>query len=56
MFDLRGKVAVLTGATMWLGRDMAEIFAENGAGQGFAAFFTEHRISSLLVMDGNIIS
>ena len=30
MFDLRGKVAVLTGATMWLGRDMAEVFAENG--------------------------
>lgn len=30
MFDLSGKVAVLTGATMWLGRDMAEVFAENG--------------------------
>lgn len=30
MFNLKGKVAVITGATMWLGRDMAEIFAENG--------------------------
>lgn len=30
MFDLRGKVALLTGATMWLGRDMAEIYAEHG--------------------------
>ncbi|MBQ7096522.1 MAG: SDR family oxidoreductase [Clostridia bacterium] len=30
MFNLTGKVAVLTGATMWLGRDMAEVFAENG--------------------------
>ena len=25
MFNLKGKVAIITGATMWLGRDMAEI-------------------------------
>lgn len=31
MFDLHGKVALLTGATQWLGRDMAETFAEYGA-------------------------
>lgn len=30
MFDLNGKVAILTGATAWLGRDMAEVFAEHG--------------------------
>jgi NAD(P)-dependent dehydrogenase (short-subunit alcohol dehydrogenase family) len=30
MFDLKGKVALLTGATAWLGRDMAEAFAEQG--------------------------
>ena len=32
MFQLKGKVALLTGATQWLGRDMAEIFAQNGCG------------------------
>ena len=31
MFDLTGKVAMLTGATQWLGRDMAETFAKQGA-------------------------
>ena len=31
MFELKGKVALLTGATMWLGRDMAEVFAKNGS-------------------------
>lgn len=30
MFELKGKVAVITGATAWLGRDMAEVFAEHG--------------------------
>ena len=30
MFDLKGKVALITGATAWLGRDMAEVFAQNG--------------------------
>ena len=30
MFDLTGKVAIITGATAWLGRDMAESFAEHG--------------------------
>ena len=30
MFELNGKVALLTGATAWLGRDMAEAFAEHG--------------------------
>lgn len=30
MFDLNGKVALITGATAWLGRDMAEIYAEHG--------------------------
>ena len=30
MFDLKGKVALLTGATAWLGCDMAEAFAEQG--------------------------
>lgn len=30
MFELNGKVALLTGACKWLGRDMAEVFAEHG--------------------------
>ena len=30
MFNLKGKVAIITGATMWLGRDIAEVLAENG--------------------------
>lgn len=31
MYELKNKVALLTGATEWLGRDMAEALAENGA-------------------------
>ena len=31
MFDLKDKVALLTGATQWLGRDMADVYAEYGA-------------------------
>ena len=31
MFNLKGKIALVTGATAWLGRDMAEVLAENGA-------------------------
>lgn len=31
MFDMKGKVAIVTGATQWLGRDMAEALAEYGA-------------------------
>lgn len=30
MHNLKGKTALLTGACSWLGRDMAEVFAENG--------------------------
>ena len=31
MFDLKNHVSLITGATAWLGRDMAEIFAEYGS-------------------------
>jgi gluconate 5-dehydrogenase len=31
MFELKGKLALITGATNWLGRDMAEVLAQNGA-------------------------
>ena len=32
MFDLKGRVAVITGASSGLGKQMAEVFAEQGAG------------------------
>lgn len=31
MFDLKGRVAVITGASSGLGKQMAEAFAEQGA-------------------------
>lgn len=31
MFDLTGYVSLVTGATAWMGRDMAEVFAEHGS-------------------------
>lgn len=31
MFNLKGKVSIITGATQWLGRDMAEALAEYGS-------------------------